>query len=107
MRVKLLAVGASLGFALAATAAMAHPKLTSSVPAADGMERAATSTKEIHLNFSEGVIAKFSGLALQDQGGNPIATGTATIDAKDKRQLVVSLEAPLAAGRYRVIWHAV
>lgn len=105
MRAKLLAIGASLGLVLAATAAMAHPKLTSSVPAADGLERAAT--KEIRLNFSEGVIAKFSGLELQDASGKPIATGTATTDAKDRKQLVVPLEAPLIAGKYRVIWHAV
>lgn len=107
MRAKLLAIGASLGLVLAATAAMAHPKLTSSVPAADGTERAVTATKEIRLNFSEGVIAKFSGLELQDESGKPIATGTATTDAKDKKQLVVPLEAPLTAGKYRVIWHAV
>ncbi|MEY9180553.1 copper homeostasis periplasmic binding protein CopC [Bradyrhizobium sp. USDA 313] len=104
MRARLLAIGASLGLVLAATAAMAHPKLTSSVPAADG---AATATKEIRLNFSEGVIAKFSGLELQDASGKLIATGTATTDAKDRKQLVVPLEAPLAAGKYRVIWHAV
>src|SRR5262249_30688908 len=81
--------------------------LTSSVPASEGMERAATGTKEIRLNFSEGVVARFSGLELQDESGKPIPTGTATIDANDKKQLVIPLEAPLTAGKYRVIWHAV
>ena len=76
MRAKLFAIGASIGFALAATGAMAHPRLTSSTPAAEGMERAATPTKEIRLNFSEGVVAKFSGLELRDESGKPIATGT-------------------------------
>src|SRR5262249_16026541 len=89
MRAKLLAIGVSLGFVLAATAATAHPKLTSSVPASEGMERAATGSKEIRLNFSEGVVARFSCLELQDESGKPIPTGTATIDANDKKQLVI------------------
>ena len=107
MRAKLFAIGASIGSALAGTGAMAHPKLTSSVPAANGMERAATPTKEIRLNFSEGLVAKLSGLELRDESGKPIATGAPTIDPKDKKQLVVPLGEPLAAGRYRVIWNAV
>lgn len=107
MRAKLLAIGAGIGLALAATGAMAHPKLTSTIPAAGGAERATPPTKEIRLNFSEGVIVKFSGLELRDESGKPIATGTPAIDPKDKKQLVVPLDTPLVAGKYRVIWHAV
>ncbi|OAF05780.1 hypothetical protein AYJ54_02485 [Bradyrhizobium centrolobii] len=107
MRAKLLAIGTGIGLALAATGAMAHPKLTSAVPAADGAERAASPTKEIRLNFSEGVIAKFSGLELRDESGKSIATGTPAADPKDKKQLVVPLSTPLVAGKYRVIWHVV
>jgi len=107
MRARLLAISAGIGLALAATEAMAHPKLTSSAPPSDGIERAAPTTKEIRLNFSEGVIAKFSGLELRDESGKSIATGTPAVDLKDKKQLVVPLDAPLPAGKYRVIWHAV
>lgn len=107
MRARFLTIGASIGVAFAATGAMAHPKLTSSAPAADRTERAASPTKEIRLNFSEGVIAKFSGLELRNESGKSIATGTPAVDPKDKKQLVVPLDAPLAAGKYRVIWHAV
>ncbi|SRR6266702_7114741 len=107
MRARHLAISAGIGLALAATEAMAHPKLTSSAPPADRIERAAPTTKEIRLNFSEGVIAKFSGLELRDESGKSIATGTPAVDLKDKKQLVVPLDAPLPAGKYRVIWHAV
>ncbi len=107
MRARLLAISAGIGLALAATGAIAHPKLTSSAPPADGIERASPTTKEIRLNFSEGVIARFSGLELRDESGKSIATGTPAVDLKDRKQLVVPLDAPLPAGKYRVMWHAV
>jgi len=49
---------AVIAIGLAATPAMAHPKLLSASPAADFS--GSTTPKEIKLNFSEGVIAKFS-----------------------------------------------
>jgi methionine-rich copper-binding protein CopC len=107
MRARLLAISAGIGLALAATEAMAHPKLTSAAPPADSIAHAAPTIKEIRLNFSEGVIAEFSGLELRDESGKSIATGTPAVDLKDKKQLVVPLDAPLPAGKYRVIWHAV
>lgn len=107
MRTRILAISAGIGLALVATGAMAHPKLTSSAPAENGMQHAAPPTKEIRLNFSEGVIAKFSGLKLLDESGKSIATGAPALDPKDRKQLVVPLDAPLPAGKYRVIWHAV
>jgi methionine-rich copper-binding protein CopC len=87
MRARHLAISAGIGLALAATEAMAHPKLTSSAPPADRIERAAPTTKEIRLNFSEGVIARFSGLELRDESGTSIATGIPAVDLKDKKQL--------------------
>jgi methionine-rich copper-binding protein CopC len=62
---------------------------------------------EIKLNFSEGVIAKFSGLELKDEAGKTIATGIPVNDPKDQKQLVVPLPVPLKAGHYTVTWHAV
>ena len=85
--------------------ALAHPKLESASPAPD--VPVSTSPKEIKLNFSEGIIVKFSGLELKDEGGQPIKTGESVTDSKDPKQLVVPLSTPLAAGRYTVSWHAV
>jgi methionine-rich copper-binding protein CopC len=85
--------------------AFAHPKLESASPAPDVSVIA--SPKEIKLNFSEGIIVKFSGLELKDEGGHPITTGDPTTDSKEPKQLVVSISTPLTPGRYTVSWHAV
>lgn len=85
--------------------AFAHPKLDSANPAADGSVVA--SPKEIKLNFSEGIIAKFSGLELKDEGGRAVAVGSPVVDPKHPKQLVVPVSTALAAGRYTVSWHAV
>ena len=105
LKIGSLAVLALFATSLIATSAYAHPKLKSATPPAD--LSAASSPTEIRLTFSEGVIPKFSGLELKDQGGTTIATGPAMTDPKDKKQLVVPLKAPLAAGGYTVNWHAV
>jgi hypothetical protein len=96
---------AVLAMAALAGSAEAHPKLKSVSPAADVSSK--VSPKEIRLNFSEGVIAKFSGLELKDEAGKTIATGAPANDPGDRKQLVVPLPAPLTAGRYKVTWHAV
>ena len=56
------------------------------------------------MSFSEAVISKFSSVELRDQSGIEIATGKVATDAKDEKQLVVSLQAPLKAGTYTVKW---
>src|SRR5258708_30712270 len=96
---------AVLAISLIATAANAHPKLISASPAADVSSK--VSPTEIKLNFSEGVIARFSGIELKDETGKAIATGVAATDPKDRKQLVVPLPAPLMAGPYHVAWHVV
>jgi methionine-rich copper-binding protein CopC len=96
---------AVVALSLLATSANAHPKLISASPSADVSSKA--SPTEIKLNFSEGVIAKFSGLELKDEAGKTIATGAPVTDPKDQKQLIVPLPAPLTAGHYTVIWHAV
>jgi methionine-rich copper-binding protein CopC len=85
---------------LMAASANAHPSLVSASPAAD--LSSAAPPREIKLNFSEGVIAKFSGLVVKDESGKTIATGAAVINPKDKKQLIVPLPTPLSAGRYTV-----
>ncbi len=101
---KTSAVLGLLAASLMATSALAHPTLESTSPPADG---AASAPTEIKLNFSEGVISKFSGVDLKDQSGKKIATGTASTDPKDQKQLVIPLKAPLQAGKYTVDWHVV
>jgi copper resistance protein C len=96
---------AVLAMGALASSADAHPKLMSVSPAADVSSK--VSPKEIKLNFSEGVIAKFSGLELKDEAGKTITTGLPVNDPGDRKQLVVPLTAPLMAGRYTVNWHAV
>jgi len=98
-----IAALAALAIGALATSADAHPKLTSVSPATDVPSKAFPT--EIKLNFSEDVIAKFSGLELKDEAGKAVATGVPANDPADRRQLVVPL--PRTAGRYTVMWHAV
>ncbi len=100
-----MAVVALFAASVMTTAAIAHPTLKSATPPAEGA--AARAPNEIRLSFSEGVIPKFSGVELKDQNGKRIATGPATTDPKDRKQLVVPLKAPLQAGAYTVDWHVV
>jgi copper resistance protein C len=96
---------AVLAISLLGSSANAHPKLEFASPAPDVSSK--VSPTEIKLNFSEAVIAKFSGLELKDEAGKTIATGVPVNDPRDQKQLVVPLTAPLKAGHYTVIWHAV
>src|SRR5260370_2360113 len=102
-----MAIGtlAVVAISLLTTSANAHPKLISASPAADVSSK--VSPTEIKLNFSEGVIARFSGIELKDETGKAIATGVAATDPKDRKQLVVPLPAPLMARQYKGTWHPV
>lgn len=102
---KFMGTFAILAVTVLAGPAFAHPKLESASPAADVSVIA--SPKEIKLSFSEGIISKFSGLELKDEGGRAVSTGDAATDPKDAKQLVVPVSATLAPGRYTVSWHAV
>ena len=88
-----------------ATAAFAHPKLVKSDPAADAV--VAASPKELRLSFNEELVPKFSSADVKDQKGQKVEIGTAAANPTDKKQLVVPLSKPLAAGTYKVEWHAV
>jgi len=88
-----------------ATAASAHPKLVKSDPAADAV--VAASPKELRFSFNEELVPKFSGADVKDQKGQKVEVGAAAADPADKKQLVLPLTKPLAAGSYKVEWHAV
>lgn len=94
---------ASLG---ATTSAFAHAHLQSQLPAADST---VASAKELRLTFSEGVEEKFTKISITSTVGGKTEVEAATIstDPADKKILIVTPTAPLAAGRYKVEWHAV
>jgi hypothetical protein len=94
---------ASLG---ATTSAFAHAHLQSQLPAADST---VASAKELRLTFSEGVEEKFTKISITSTVGGKTEVEAATIstDPADKKILIVTPAAPLAAGRYKVEWHAV
>jgi len=100
-----VSVLALLAAGLIATPASAHPTLKSATPPAEGV--VASAPTEVRLNFSEGVIPKFSSVDLKDQAGKSIATGKLAINPKDARELVVPLQAPLESGTYTVKWNVV
>jgi copper resistance protein C len=103
---KTLTVAAVLmSWAVFATSAQAHPKLTAASPVADAV--VAESPKEFRLTFNEGLIAKFSGIELTTEKGEKVETGIAAADPADNKQLVIPLPAALADGTYSVKWHAV
>jgi methionine-rich copper-binding protein CopC len=96
----------ALGFALAAItagSALAHAKLVSSDPKAGGDAKAQTTT--LDLTFNEEIAGKLSGAAVTDSAGKVLAADTMAY--KKDKALMVMLKAPLAAGTYKVDWHAV
>jgi methionine-rich copper-binding protein CopC len=94
---------AALG--LGATAANAHPRLQTSNPAAGATLKAGP--KEIRLNFTEELVPLFTGLELKNASGKFIPSGKAALIPGDSKKIVVPIGAPLTAGTYNVVWHAV
>jgi methionine-rich copper-binding protein CopC len=93
-----------LAASLCSSAAYAHAELQSAEPAAGA---ATTSPKQIMITFNENVIPQFSGVEVKDQTGKVMATGKATTDPTNKKQLVVLVQEQLPPGDYKVEWHAV
>jgi len=96
--------------AFIASAAQAHPKLTSATPAANTVVAAPS---EIQLVFSEGLVAQFSGidLTMTEMPGmkmGPMKMGGIKISlAPDGKTLVGALAKPLPAGTYKLDYHVV
>lgn len=105
LRLRTFGTTAAIAIGLVTTPTMAHPKLLSASLAADAS--GSTARKVIKLSFSEGVIAKFSGVELTDESGKTVSSGVPVTDPKDQKQLIVPLPEALAPGRYTVNWHAV
>ena len=96
-------LAAALTFALAATAAFAHAQLEKANPPVGGT---VSSPSEIRIKFTEGLEAKFSGIALSGPGG-AAPLGAVRVDPADNSVLIVKIGKPLAPGTYTVKWHAV
>lgn len=89
---------------LAAGAALAHPHVVSSTPAANG--EVAGSPKTIKVKFNEAPAAAFSGIAVKDAAGKDVKLGKVAVDPADKTQLVAPVTQTLAPGSYKVTWKA-
>lgn len=98
----LTVAGASL-FALTGQA-FAHAHLKSATPAMNGTVAMAPS--ELDLTFSEGLNLKFTGVKVLGPDKAAVATGDAALGPAGDTTLVVPVSATLAAGTYKVDWHA-
>ena len=87
-----------------ATIVFAHAHLQSEEPAADSTTAA---PKDLRLNFSEGVEDKFTKVSLTTNSGKTVIVNSVATDPVDKKVLIVTPATPIAAGEYKVEWHAV
>jgi methionine-rich copper-binding protein CopC len=96
--------GASVAFALSATAAFAHAQLEKAVPAVGGT---VSSPSEIRLEFSERVEPRFTGVTLTSASGATQPLGKSATAPGDEKILITKIGKALAPGVYTVNWHAV
>ena len=106
----LLAAPILAALALAGTA-QAHPKLLASTPSANA---SVVKPGKIELKFSEALIGPMTGAELVMTGMPGMAnhapmkiTGFTAAIGKDRKTLTLLMRRALAAGTYRVTWHAV
>jgi len=102
---KSLAIGIVSALIFAASGADAHALLKAAGPAPGSVVTAPP--KAIRIQFSEAVELTFSGIELKNQAGQVQTLGAATLNPKDKAQLIVPVNGDLAPGKYTVSWHAV
>lgn len=92
----------------ASTAAFAHAELVSATPAAN---RAASNVSRVTLTFNEALMPRLSGATLTMTSmpghGNHEMAVTGVSAAVNARTITLTAAKPLAAGTYRVDWHAV
>lgn len=93
---------AAAALTFAASQAAAHAHLVSSNPAPAAIVAA---PKAITLNFSATLEPKFSGFDLTTRGGAKVPVTTTVLE--DRKTLVGTPRQPLAAGAYKLTWHAV
>ena len=91
----------ALCLCLAASPAFAHAFLQHADPGAGAVLK--TAPKQLTLMFSEKLEPVFSGVSVTDGQGHDVEAGAAIISGASMTVMVK----PLAAGGYRVSWHAV
>ena len=99
----LAALGAAAGLLIFATEAEAHAHLVSATPAANST---VASPRQLTLHFTEELAPKFSGFDLMKADGGAVSVN-ASVPAADAKSMVGVVAAPLPAGNYMVMWHAV
>jgi methionine-rich copper-binding protein CopC len=82
----------------------AHANLKVETPAANST---VASPEQLILKFSEGLEIKFTGVKITGPDGKPVTTGPLSLDPNDQTSLIVPITGGLAAGKYKVDWHAV
>ena len=110
-RIRSLLAAPVLAALALAGAAQAHPKLLASTPSANA---SVTKPGKIELKFSEALIGPMTGAELMMTGMPGMAnhapmkiTGFTAAIGQDRKTLTLMLRRALAAGTYRVTWHAV
>ena len=97
-----MALGAAL--ALAATGpAFAHTRLVASTPAANATLK--TSPRTITLTFNERVVPAFSTFEVT-MPAHRMKVPMKTVVSSDGKRIVGTLENPLMAGSYKIVWTA-
>jgi len=87
------------------SAVSAHAMLKAAGPAPGSV--VTTSPKAIRIQSNEAVELAFTGIELKNAAGEMQTVGSATLNPKDKAQLIVPVNGELAPGKYTVSWHAV
>src|SRR5262249_18451564 len=90
--------------ALFDASAFAHAELASANPPANSVVKVVPTENSIP--FTEAVKAKFSSMEVLDPKNNRLEQGKPQAMPNDAKTLLVPIK-PLAAGTYKVIWHAV
>ena len=98
-----LVVALALAGAFGTHAAFAHAYPKTETPAADSTVQTAPS--EVAIEFDDELEPKFSSMVVQDAKGVRVDDRHSHVAADDTKHLLVGVK-PLAAGTYKVIWHA-
>jgi len=98
---RLPVIRAAAVLALLPAALHAHVHLVRAVPVPDSI---ATEVREIRLVFSGNPEVGFTRISLLASDSTPVALGSPRRAADDADALVSRVEAPLAPGRYTVVW---
>jgi methionine-rich copper-binding protein CopC len=97
-----IALLVAFSVAAGAPAANAHAEGVATSPVGNTQ---VASPALISVTFTEDLILEYSYISLFDGAGNPVPQEPATVDASGK-ELSSAIPQTLAAGIYRVVWHA-